>query len=188
MKKSVFLYILIIIINSSSNCQVYNKIPFGLNILPNGILENSEWSDSKTTQIDSTVLLKIKQDSIYVYIGIKFLNEKHSGIDLYISDHKDYKRMLHISSTLASKQIGNYEWGKVLWELQAGWTGNTVGIYYDENGKMKIIEPDGFEIQICKSFLKTTELRLRFHLKRPEKVLPEHSSENNSGNWYKYYL
>ena len=96
--------------------------------------------------------------------------------------------MLHISSTLASKHIGKYEWGKVPWELQAGWTGNTVGIYYDENGKMKIIEPDGFEFQICKSFLKTTELRLRFHLKRPEKILPEHSSENNSENWYKYYL
>lgn len=96
--------------------------------------------------------------------------------------------MFHVSSTLAFREYVNTKWSEISWSQQAFWTANTVGLFYDTTGKVQIIEPKGFEFQINKEFLNAKSLRLRFHLKRPEKIYPINSTENETTTWYRLEL
>jgi len=165
-----------------------NLIPYGSHILTNGILESTEWSDSKILQIDSNILFYIKQDSVFLFIGIKFIKERHSGVDLYLGYEPDKIIMMHISSTLAYRQYNNTKWSEISWSQQTFWTANAVGIFYENQGKAKIIEPEGFEFQIYKGYLNSKLISLRFHLKRPERIYPINSLENVITEWYRFKL
>lgn len=168
--------------------QQSDIVPYGKNILVNGIYSIPEWSDSKSISPDSTIEISFKQDSTYLYLAVLYKKEKHTGIDLYLGDNKRPFAMLHVSATKGEKFYTETGWNETLWKLTKQWTANTVGLFRNNEGKRKIIEPEVTEFQINKNFFPNKKINFRIHLKRPEKIFPENTSDTNTKNWYKLIL
>jgi len=89
---------------------VSEKVPSGKHILVNGKFPGHEWNDAFKKQVAEDLRLYLKQDEKYLYIGIEFLKEKHTGIDLYLADSPGNHRMLHISAALGEKEFVDSLW------------------------------------------------------------------------------
>jgi hypothetical protein len=187
MIKKIFL-ILTIGMSALGYCQESEKVPYGEYILSNGILEKPEWLNSKVINIDSSINLLIKQDNKNVFIGIEFLKEKHTGVDLYLANINEERYMFHVSSTQGEKKFTNNTWSETVWELPKYWHGNTIGLYQDNKGKRQIIKPDGFEFLISKKLITSNKFRIKFHLKRPIKIFPKNTNEIDINSWYEFEL
>lgn len=163
------------------------KVSSGKCILPNGIFASSEWDDAAELTISDELILFLKQDDQYFYLGIKFINEIHTGIDLYIADSGGNMKMLHVSSALGEKEFTNGQWSDFIWGENNLWTANSIGMI-SENGKTKFLEPDGFEFQIDKTFFLDKKWFLMIHLKRPELIYPQNATNESKLNWFKVTL
>ncbi len=157
-------------------------VPEGSHILVNGIFEDLEWKDALKKDLDDNLKLYLKQDKQYIYIGIRFMKIKHTGIDFYLSDSKENRIMMHISSALAETRWDGTKWMESKWGRNSLWTGNVICLYVDE-GKRKVVAPDGFEFQIDKKMLPGKLRSLMMKLKRPEKIYPQKATDSGTVHW-----
>jgi hypothetical protein len=143
-------------------------------VLPDGVFEAGEWDDAAVLPLDGVELLA-KGDARYLYLALRFVEEKHSGLDLYLAAGPEVRRLFHISSELLWKEFAEGTWSEYRRDVR-GWTGNPVGFLH-EGERVEIHEPDGFELQLARSMLAAQglgadRLRLAFRLKRPELTVP----------------
>lgn len=157
-------------------------VPEGGHILVNGIFEDLEWNDALKKDLDENLKLYLKQDTQYIYIGIRFMKVKHTGIDFYLSDSKENRVMMHISTALSETRWNGTEWMESKWGRNSLWTGNVVCLYI-YGGKRKIVAPGGFEFQIDKKMLPGKLWSLMMKLKRPAKTYPEKATDSDTVHW-----
>ncbi|MDH4271893.1 MAG: hypothetical protein OEW18_07940, partial [Candidatus Aminicenantes bacterium] len=157
-------------------------VPTGNNILPNGQFAPGEWQDSAEVRATEKVVLFLKHDAAYFYLGIKFLAEMHTGIDLYLAEPGGRRKKLHVSAALGEAEWKDGSWTDMQWGKNALWTANSIGMIV-ENGERKAVPLEGFEFQISRSLLAGTKLRLFFHLKRPELELPPDADQDDITHW-----
>lgn len=162
------------------------KVPRGKNVLVNGSFAPREWSDAAKLPLDAGHVLLVKQDREYVYLGIRFETQKHSGLELFLAPPSGPPLALHVSSALGTRTWGATGWSERQWRADH-WGANVVGTI-TEDGKMKVLEPDGFEVQIEKSLLPGRDLALRIELKRPGVVFPAGSREEDRKDWIRLAL
>ena len=159
------------------------SIPFGSNILPNGKFSKNEWTDADSCLLGDSIKFCLKLDEEFVYLALKFLQEKHTGIDLYLADSETNLKNLHISSALGERNFKDNKWEKFGWGENIFCMGNSIGSVFAD-GKMTYLDPDGFEFQIDKTMFKRKTWFLRIHLKRPEYIFPISTENNNIENWF----
>ncbi|MCP4221207.1 MAG: hypothetical protein GY765_41660 [bacterium] len=158
-------------------------VPEGGHILVNGVFEDAEWNDALEKKLDENMKLLLKQDKQYIYIGIRFLKVKHTGIDFYLSDSKGNRVKLHISSALSETRWKGTQWQEATWGRNSLWTGNVTCLYFLE-GKRKVVEPEGFEFQIDKKLFPGKFWSMMMNLKRPKKTFPAKATDNDTVNWF----
>jgi len=158
------------------------RIPSGKNILPNGQFAPGEWQDSAEVKATEKVALFLKHDAAYIYLGIKFLAEMHTGIDLYLAEPGGRRKKLHVSAALGEAEWMDDAWADVQWGNNALWTANSIGMIV-ENGERKVVPLEGFEFQISRSLLSDNKWQLFFHLKRPELKLPPDADPDDITHW-----
>lgn len=158
------------------------EVNFGKHILPNGKFAINEWDDAAEIKADDKIILLSKQDDDYFYLGIKFINESHTGIDLYLADSDQKMKMLHVSSALGEKEFVDAQWSEFIWSENDLWTGNSIGMI-SVDGKSEFLENEGFEFQIHKSIIESNDWLLMIHLKRPEIVFPINAKNKNTTKW-----
>jgi hypothetical protein len=166
---------------------VSEKVPTGKHILVNGKFPGDEWNDAFKKPVDEDLLVYLKQDEKYLYLGIQFLKVKHTGIDLYLADSPGNRRMLHISAALGEKEFVDSLWRDTVFGQNYLWTGNVINMYI-EDGKSKIVEPDGFEFQIDKKMFSGKLWYVMMHLKRPEKIYPTLATNLDITQWLRINL
>jgi hypothetical protein len=171
---SIFVFIV-------SSCTTI-EIPHSNTILPNGKFAQGEWDNAAETVLNESVVLFTKQDSEYYYIGFKFTKDMHTGIDLYLADSDDNRKMLHVSSALGEKDYSDGEWSEYRWGENVDWVANSIGMIWDGE-KSVSLEPEGFEFQVRKSLLPGDKWTFRIHLKRPELIYPEDNTNQNTDAW-----
>ena len=162
------------------------KVPRGRNVLVNGTFAPREWSDAASIRLDAGHALLVKQDREYLYLGIRFEAQKHSGLELFLAPPAGPPLALHVSSALGTRTRGAAGWSEYQWRADR-WGANVIGTI-TEDGKMKVLEPDGFEVQIEKSLLPGRDLSLRIELKRPGVVFPTGSREEDGKDWIRLAL
>ena len=127
--------------------------------------------------------LLLKQDSLYLYVGLKFIDTMHTGIDLYIADRAGVLKKLHVSSALGEMDFNDGMWGDWRWGANDLWVANSIG-WISEDGRQKVVPLEGFEFQIKKTILPGRRWFAYFHLKRPDFIFPESASEQNTETWF----
>ena len=162
-------------------------IPAGRHILPNGQFDDEEWKDAFEVKTDISVVLLFKQERDYLYLGIKFLDEMHTGVDLFLAENEGRGKKLHVSAALGESNWENNTWTDIQWGKNYLWTANSIGTII-ENGERKVVPLEGFEFQISRCLLPGTSWRLFFHLKRPDKVFPAEADSNDISDWIKFEI
>ena len=162
-------------------------IPSGKHILPNGQFDDEEWKDAFKVKTDIGVALLFKQDRDYLYLGIKFLADMHTGVDLFLAENESQGKKLHVSAALGESDWANNTWTDIQWGKNHLWTANSIGMII-ENGERQVVPLEGFEFQISLSLLSGTSWRLFFHLKRPDKIFPLDADQKNFSNWIKFEI
>ena len=157
----------------------------GRHVLPDGVFDPGEWDDASALALDGVELLA-KGDDRYLYVALRFVEETHTGLDLYLAAGAEARRLFHISSELLEKEFERGSWGAYDRDI-GGWTGNPVGFLHQDD-RIEIHEPEGFELQIARSLLAAEglgadTLQLAFRLKRPEKTVPEGAEEAALEDW-----
>ena len=161
-------------------------VPEGRHVLVDGALDDGEWSDAAALPIGGVELLA-KRDERFLYLALRFVDGKHSGLDLYLAASPEVRRMFHISSELGTKRFETGSWSEKLgWDVR-GWVGNPVGFDHGSD-TLVIYEPDGFELQFSRAYLAaqglgTPTLRLAFRLKRPELTAPREAEAAPLDDW-----
>lgn len=161
--------------------------PSGKHILPNGQFGDEEWKDAFEVKTDTGVVLLFKQDRDYLYLGIKFLDEMHTGIDLFLADPESRRKKLHVSAALGEADWVDNAWTDLQWGKNELWTSNSIGLI-SENGERKIVPLEGFEFQITRSLLPGSSWKLFFHLKRPDKIFPAEADQNDISDWMMFEI
>ena len=162
------------------------QVPFGQTPMVNGFEGEKEWDNDAVanTTIDNTII-KLQQDSQYMYVLVKNNDTLHTGLDLYLDDLAGNIRILHISSAHGQKIFKDGAWVDLAWGNQQEWTSNLVESIY-EDGKQNFLAPEIFEFQIDKKLIPSEKFRLMFHLKRPEKWIPVSVDTVSSDNWLEF--
>jgi hypothetical protein len=158
------------------------RIPRGKNILPNGQFAPDEWRDSIEVKATEGIALFFKQDGVYLYLGIKFLAEMHTGIDLYLAELGGPRKKLHVSAALGEAEWKDGSWTDIQWGKNALWTANGIGLI-SENGERKVVPLEGFEFQISRALLPGNKWLLYFHLKRPDLFYPHAAGTEQTEDW-----
>ena len=151
-------------------------------IMANGFFAPGEWDDGSLVEIGGGIVIYAKQDTCYLYIGIRTGEAVHTGLDLYIADSAERQRLLHVSSALAEAMCDNGKWSEWRWEEKRQWVANKIGLYHDGNGQCSS-EPEGFEFQIHKDMIHGEVVHIALHLKRPEYVFPILQDRETFKNW-----
>lgn len=159
------------------------KAKHGINVLSNGKFADGEWNDAALFEVKDKLKLYLKQDSIYLYIGLQFIDTMHTGIDLYIADESGIRKKLHVSSAIGEMDRKDGTWSDWKWGSNNLWIANSIGQII-EDGKQKVVPLEGFEFQIDKSLLPGSKWLLYFHLKRPEVKFPESAALENPLTWF----
>jgi hypothetical protein len=161
-------------------------VPAGGSVTPDGTFAPDEWSDAAARRLAGDVDLLVKRDDASLYLALRFGEQKHSGLDLYLADPDGTRRLFHISSELGTKRWSGGTWGDYDWEV-AGWTGNPVEFEIRDDG-LSIHEPDGFELRLGLDRLRNDgldlhALRVSFRLKRPDLTVPPGADEAALEQW-----
>jgi hypothetical protein len=162
------------------------KVARGTHVLVNGYFAQGEWSDATAVNLDGNHKLMVKQDDRYLYLAIEFLQQKHSGLDLALASPPGEPLGLHVSSALGTRTYRSEGWTDYDWRAEQ-WSANVVGTISD-GGKMRVLEPDGFEVQINRSLLGGSELFVRIELKRPAVIFPADSRDGDTAGWIRLVL
>lgn len=157
-------------------------IPLGTGILPNGRFALGEWEDACEVEIAEGVSLHLKHDAVYLYLGIEFQAEMHTGVDLFVGNGGDRRMKLHVSAALGEAEWKDGSWTDIAWGKNTLWMANGIGMIV-ENGERKVVPLEGFEFQIARSLLPGETWRLFVHLKRPERFVPPGASASASDRW-----
>ncbi len=163
------------------------RVPAGKNVLPNGQFAPGEWADSVEVKAGETVALFFKQDAAYLYLGIKFMADMHTGIDLYLAEENGQRKKLHVSAALGEAEWKDGAWADIQWGKNALWTANSIGLISDQ-GERKVVPLEGFEFQISRDVLPGNTWRLIFHLTRPDLEFPSQAEENDITHWLKFEM
>lgn len=160
-------------------------VPEGGHVLTDGVFDDGEWDDAAALRLGGVELLA-KRDERYLYLALRFVDGKHSGLDLYLAAAPEVRRLFHVSSELGTKRFEEGSWTDFDWNVR-GWVGNPVGYNHDPE-HLVIHEPDGFELQLSRAMLAAEglggpTLRLAFRLKRPEVEVPEGAEAAKLGEW-----
>ncbi len=166
-----------------STCRL--AIPRGVNVLVNGAFAPGEWDEAWVEPLDAGHELLLKRDDRYTYIGIRFLGQRHTGLELYLAVGGEM-RALHVSSALADRRRGPEGWSEHDWR-NLDWAANVVGTVAGESGP-RFLEPEGFEVQLSHTALKGRELALRIELKRPAAVFPVGTTDGDTKGWIRIQL
>lgn len=158
------------------------KARHGTHILPNGKFAKDEWADASKAQLKNGVALLAKQDSVYLYLGIQFLDTMHTGIDLYLAESAEKVKMLHVSAALGEKDLVEGVWSDYLWGKNDLWVANSIGTIRVGDQK-EVVPLEGFEFQINKSMFQKKQLSLMIRLKRPALVCPPDANAKSIENW-----
>jgi hypothetical protein len=162
------------------------RVPPGRHVLVNGSFAPGEWADAAAVPLDSGHVLRVKQDAEYLYLAIEFLQQKHTGLELFLGSAAGPPHAFHVSSALGSRTWGPEGWSEMAWQAEH-WGANVIGTISGD-GKMKLLEPNGFEIQLTKSQLRGGELAVRIELKRPAAVFPAGSRDDDPKGWLRLLL
>jgi len=153
-------------------------------ILVNGHVEPDEWQDARVIFEGGGYRVFRKADARYLYLAVGFSAQKHTGIDLVLAAQSGEQILLHVSTACGIKRMApGGSWSEYEWSVKQ-WGCNPVGGIV-EDGKMKFLEPGGFEFQIERRLLLAGPLKLRMQLKRPAVVVPEGSSAEDTAGWVK---
>jgi hypothetical protein len=166
-----------------STCRL--AIPRGASVLVNGSFAPGEWDGAWVEPLDAGHELLLKRDDRYYYIGIRFLGQRHTGLELYLAAGGEM-RALHVSSALADRRREPEGWSEHDWR-NLDWGANAVGTVAGESGP-RFLEPEGFEVQLSQAALKGRELALRIELKRPAAVFPEGTTDGDTKGWIRVQL
>jgi len=159
------------------------KAVHGTNVLPNGKFGSGEWNDAAVFDVNGKLKLFLKQDSVYLYLGLQFIDTMHTGIDLFIADPSGTRKKLHVSSAIGEMDYIEGTWTDWKWGGNEFWIANSIGQII-EDGVQKIVPLEGFEFQINKSILTGSRWLAFFHLKRPESIFPENAAPDNPEKWF----
>lgn len=159
------------------------NVPFGAGILPNGFIGETEWDSAARIDLDDAVVMYVRQDSHYLYIGIYSTDTTHTGIDLYLQSDKSCRYRLHISSAHGQSRQCDTVWTEMDYCENRWWTSNIVeSIFVD--GATRYMAPEIFEYQIEKTMIDGEDLKLMIHLKRPEKIVPRNATVDSIDGWF----
>ncbi|MBN2431964.1 MAG: hypothetical protein JXQ27_10830 [Acidobacteria bacterium] len=158
-------------------------VPSGRGILPNGRLPAAEWADAAAVSVAGPFELRLKQDERYVYLGIRFTGDMHTGVELYLAAGTAPPRKLHVSAALGEAELGVAGWSDMRWGGNIDWTANAIGLIVVE-GQRQVVPLEGFEFQIAKGMFTAQTWRLRIHLKRPDVFFPAASDPQQPGTWF----
>ena len=117
----------------------------------------------------------------YLYLAVEFLQQKHTGLELFLGFSSGEPTALHVSSALATRVHGPNGWSSHEWRAEQ-WGANVIGTISDGGG-MRFLEPDGFEVQVSKALLRGQDLFVRIELKRLALVLRPGSSDHEPRSW-----
>lgn len=163
-------------------------VPEGRHVLADGALDDGEWDDAAPLRLGGVELLA-KRDPRYLYLALRFVEGKHSGLDLYLAGQGGARRLFHVSGQLGTKRFADGSWSEYDWDVE-GWVGNPVAYVLPEKegDELVIYEPEGFELQLSREMLAAeglgaNHLRLAFRLKRPEVTVPVGAEEAEPGEW-----
>lgn len=163
-------------------------IPYGPPPLLNGRESTNEWLYPFVMEWGwNGVLVRLKQDSHFVYIGVVDRDTVHTGLDLYLDNMAGEIMMLHVSSAHGQRRMENGGWGEIIYGPPESWSSNVIESIF-ENGQMKFLFPDVFEFQIKKTQLPSRTFKIMAHLKRPDKMFPPNSDSLASDNWFEVEL
>ncbi|MEW6365390.1 MAG: hypothetical protein AB1714_12240 [Acidobacteriota bacterium] len=151
-------------------------------VLINGRFGSGEWDETGAPEVEDRLLLILNQDRHYLYLGIRFLREMHTGIDLYLAGSSGTPRKLHVSSALGEAEFAAGVWGDIQWGKNALWSANSIGLI-SENGAQKVVPLEGFEFQISKSLIAGPSWRLFLQLKRPDMKFPKDANPDSTSTW-----
>ena len=158
------------------------EVPEGGVILPNGRFAEGEWPDAAKVSLDESTELLCKTSGDYLLLGLRFLGDKHTGVDLYLADDSGGCRMLHVSSALGERWKDSTGWNNIDFCENHLWVANSIGSVTID-GKTQFVAPDGFEFQIDRRMLAGRSWRLMVHLKRPTAILPDSADADNPAGW-----
>jgi hypothetical protein len=164
-------------------------VPHGGGVLLNGFLGENEWNGQEALRllVCDSVELFLMQDSQYVYLGIRSTDTLHTGIDLYIADSRNHRRLLHVSSAHGEQDFADDSADGLTFGVNRYWSSNVVESYYD-GGKMQWLAPEIFEFQIDKLLTGSDLFRLMVHFKRPERTCPASAVSDVPDNWLEFRL
>ncbi len=163
-------------------------IPHGAPPLLNGTEGEKEWQRPGMLECGTEeVLLRLKQDSLYVYIAVSGRDTVHSGIDLYLDNMAGGIMMLHVSSAHGERRMEDSLWSETVWGPPRLWSSNIVESIFEDD-RLKFISPDLFEFQIDRDLLPARTFKLAVHLKRPEKWVPAMADTLSSHDWIELAL
>jgi len=158
------------------------RSPDAAPVLINGHFGPDEWIEAGALKIEDRVLLCVNQDRHFVYVGIRFLKDMHTGIDLYVAAPGQTPKKLHVSSALGDAEFAGGTWGEIQWGKNLLWTANSIMLISD-NGEQRVVSLEGFEFQISKSLFSGPGWRLYLHLKRPDLKFPKDASPDSVDAW-----
>jgi hypothetical protein len=161
-------------------------VPAGGPVTPDGSFAPAEWSNAAARRVDGGMDFLARRDAGALYLALRFGDQKHSGLDLYLADLDGTRRLFHISSELGTKTWSDGGWSEYDWEV-AGWSGNPVEFQVRDDG-LTIHEPDGFELRFGLGMLREegldlSSLRVSFRLKRPDLTVPPGADEAPLEEW-----
>jgi hypothetical protein len=164
-------------------------VPGGSGILLNGFVGDNEWTSKRALHVPlgDSIELYLIQDSQFVYLGIRSTDTLHTGIDLYIADDRNHRRLLHTSASHGQQDLDDDSADGLTFGINQYWSSNVVESFYEE-GKMHWVAPEIFEFQIDKVLTGSDRLRLMIHLKRPEKICPLGAVPDSVDNWIEFRL
>lgn len=188
MRLKVFLMIFLAGYVICASASEVETVPFGPPPLLNGIEGDGEWQSPAVMELElESVMIRFKQDSQFIYIGVSDKDTLHSGIDLYLDNLAGDIRMFHISSAHGERQMNDSGWGESDYGAPEFWTSNILENVFVE-GKMKFLAPEIFEFQIDKILLPSLKFKMMIHLKRPEMWIPTVTDINSSDSWIEVML
>lgn len=61
----------------------------------NGQFQPGKWDDGVEIKTPAELTFHLKIDGTYLYLGIRFLGPRHTGIDLYLAEPGAMRKKLH---------------------------------------------------------------------------------------------
>jgi hypothetical protein len=165
------------------------RIPHGQGILLNGFIGSEEWDDQNVliTALCDTVEFRLKQDSQYVYIGVRSLDTNHTGIDLYLGGATEPWHLLHVSTAHSQADLAASAGQESIFGQNRLWAANVVQMFFEDDER-RIVAPELFEFQIGKEMIKETIFRLMVRFKRPARACPAGAKPDNPSEWIEFSL